>query len=149
MNDSIWSKPLESLYEGLARPTPAPAAVTAAAVSARLGLALLIKALEVVGKRNSFAGDRIRLRELIDNARLEAAKLAEAADQDIAADDDSRRSEIPMKAARAADEGSRLCDEARAFVTGAILADLDAAEFLLDAAAQAIHACLRVNLQSD
>ena len=149
MNNSIWNAPLESLYSGLASPTPAPAAVTAAAVSARLGLALLIKALAVVGKRSNFAGDRTKLNALIEGARAESAKLADAADEDIVADDDQRRSAVPMKAVRAADAGAELCHEARALVTGAIAADLDAAELLLDAATKAIQACLRANLESD
>jgi formiminotetrahydrofolate cyclodeaminase len=63
---TIWEAPLESLYDGLAAAKPAPAGVTAAAVSARLGLALLIKTLEITARR---AGDVETARALLPAAR--------------------------------------------------------------------------------
>ncbi len=146
--NSIWSRPLETLYQDLAAAKPAPAAVTAAAVSARLGTALLIKTLEVVGRRKSFSGDAQQLRGLLEAAREQSARLAEAADEDIAADAGQRRSEVPMKAAQAAEAALELCGSARALVTGAILADLDAASQLLRAAASAIRGCVEENAQT-
>lgn len=143
--NSIWTKPLEALYLDLAAAQPAPAAVTAAAVSARLGIALLIKALEVVGRRKRFAGDREQLSALLKAARAESDRLAEAADEDIAADAERRRREVPMKTARAAEAGWALCGEARKLVTGAVVADLEAAAVLLGSAVQAIHICVRSN----
>lgn len=137
---------MEALYGALAAPAPAPAAVTAAAVSARLGLALLIKALEVVGRRKNFSGDRDALRASIEHATQESAKLAQAADEDIHADPEQRREGVPMKAARAAESGLRLCEQARSIVTGAIAADLEAAVILLRAGRSAIYACVRSNL---
>jgi formiminotetrahydrofolate cyclodeaminase len=142
---SIWNESLESLYRDLAAPKPAPAAVTAAAVSARLGLALLIKTLEIVGRRRSFSGDAEKVRALIDAARAESEKLAEAAGEDITADPERRRSEVPMKAAHAAKSGLTLCSEAREFVTGAVAADLEAAALLLQAGLSAIQVCVRSN----
>ncbi len=142
---SIWNESTESLYRDLAEPKPAPAGVTAAAVSARLGMALLIKGLEIVGKRKTFAGDREKLRKLIETARRESAKLAEAADEDIVADADHRRSAVPMKAAQAAEAGLEICHAARSIVTGAITADLEAAALLMKAGLDAVHACVRSN----
>jgi formiminotetrahydrofolate cyclodeaminase len=145
MTDSIWNKPLELLVQNLEAPKPAPAAVTAAAVSARLGLALLIKVLEIVRRRKNFAGDGTRVQLMIDAAREESVKLAQAADDDITGDAGRKRSEIPMLAAQAAESGLALCAEARGAVTGAITADLDAAVFLVEAGLGAIQTCLRSN----
>ncbi len=147
MPDSIWNKPLESLVQNLEAPKPAPAAVTAAAVSARLGLALLIKVLEIVRGRKNFAGNGARVQSMIDAAREESVKLAQAADDDITGDAGRKRSQIPMLAAQAAESGLALCAEARGAVTGAIVADLEAAALLLQAGLTAIHACLRSNAQ--
>jgi formiminotetrahydrofolate cyclodeaminase len=143
---SIWNEPMETLYRDLVAPKPSPAAVTAAAVSARLGLALLIKVLDIVGKRKSFSGDAEKLNAMIDTARRESAKLAQAADDDVTADAERRRSEVPMQAADAAEAGLKLCREARAVVTGAIVADLEAAAVLLQAGLGAIQVCVRSNL---
>ncbi len=108
-------------------------------------MALLIKGLEIVGKRKTFAGDREKLRKLIETARRESAKLAEAADEDIVADADHRRSAVPMKAAQAAEAGLEICHAARSIVTGAITADLEAAALLMKAGLDAVHACVRSN----
>ncbi len=148
MNHSIWNESLESLYQDLEAAKPTPAGVTAAAVSARLGLGLLIKTLEVVRKRKSFSGDADKVRAALDAARRESAKLAEAADEDITADAARKRSAVPLKAAAAAEAGLALCEEARAFVTGAITADLEAATLLLQAGLNAIRVCVRSNLET-
>ena len=146
--DSIWRDPLETLYEGLAHPKPAPAAVTAAAVTARLGVALLIKTLAIVARRRSFAGDRKLLGNIIEAARKESGTLAQAADDDLLAGPELRRREIPIEAARAAEAALACCDLARPLVTGAIVADLDAAVLLLQAAAQAIRRCADENARN-
>lgn len=148
MTHSIWNETVESLYQSLAAPKPAPAGVTAAAVSARLGLALLIKTLEVVRKRKTFSGDAGQVGAWIEAARRESATLAEAADEDITAEAARRRSEVPMKAALAAEAGLALCAEARGVVTGAVIADLEAAALLLQAGLSAIHICVRSNSAS-
>ena len=148
VSHSIWNESLESLYRDLEAAKPAPAGVTAAAVSARLGLGLLIKTLEVVRKRKNFSGDGEQVGALIDAARRESATLAGAADEDITADAERRRSEVPMKAARAAEAGLALCAKARGVVTGAIAADLEAAALLLQAGLSAIQICVRSNSAS-
>ncbi len=145
MSGSIWKQPLESLYDGLAAPKSAPAAVTASAVSARFGLALLIKVLEVTIRRKAFSGDPAQFNAMIETARAESAKLAQAADDDTNAGPERRQSEIPTLAARAAEAGLAQCAKARPFITGPIAADLEAAVLLLDAARRAIIVCVESN----
>jgi formiminotetrahydrofolate cyclodeaminase len=145
MKSSIWEESLGAFYRELAEPTPAPAAVTASAVSARLGLALLIKTLRVVERRKSFAGDRQRLSAMIEAALEESAALARAADEDITGEPERKQRDIPMQAARAADAGLALCIEARSIVTGAVAADLESANLLLAAAQRAILHCVNTN----
>jgi formiminotetrahydrofolate cyclodeaminase len=142
---SIWKAPLESLYEGLAAAKPAPAGVTAAAVSARFGMALLIKALEITVKRRDFAGDAATVRSWIDAARKEADALAEAANEDIAGAAERKRIEIPMMAARALVAGLDLCAEAAGVVRGALAADVGVAAMLLGGAVRAIVLCVDSN----
>jgi formiminotetrahydrofolate cyclodeaminase len=136
---SIWTQPLESLYEGLAAAKPAPAGVTAAAVSARFGMALLIKALEITARRNE------GVRGWIDVARGYSAILAEAAHDDIVAAPERKRIEIPMRAARAAAGGLELCAEAASVVRGPLAADLGVAAMLLCASVRAIVLCVDSN----
>lgn len=143
--NSIWDEPLESLYEGLAAAKPAPAGVTAAAVSARLGLALLIKTLEITARRRDFGGDAETVRGWIDAARRYSVILAEAANDDIVGPPERKRIEIPMNAARAAAAGLDLCAEAAGVVRGAVAADLGAAAALLCAAVRAIGMCVDSN----
>ena len=145
MHNSIWNQPLESFYADLAAPTPAPAAVSAAAVTARFGVALLIKVLEIVRRRKSFTGDRDVLASWIATAQRESAILAQAADADITAPQERKRSEIPSEAAQAAETGLALCAHARTVVTGAISADLEAAAAFLDSAVRAIRHCVESN----
>lgn len=142
---SIWSEPLESLYEGLASAKPSPAGVTAAAVSARLGLALLIKTLEITANRRAFTGEAAKLRLWINNARRYSEILAEAANDDIVAAPERKRIEIPMNAARSAAAGLDLCAEAAGFVHGPVAADLGAAAALLCASVRAILLCVDSN----
>lgn len=149
VHESIWKQPLEGLYGDLAAPRPAPAAVTAAAVCARLGLALLIKSLEVVGRRKSFAGDREQLGELLEAARVESQKLAEVADEDIVAGEERRRSEVPVRATRAAEAALALCGRARPLITGAVAADLESAVLLLQGATRAVRVCMHTNTAGD
>jgi formiminotetrahydrofolate cyclodeaminase len=138
---SIWREPLESLYEGLAAAKPAPAGVTAAAVSARFGLALLIKTLEITARR----GDDEALRGWLGAARRYSEILAEAANDDIAAAPERKRIEIPMIAARAAVAGLDLCAEAAGVVRGALAADLGVAAMLLCSGVRAIVLCVDSN----
>ncbi len=140
---TIWEAPLESLYEGLAAAKPSPAGVTAAAVSARLGLALLIKTLEITARRS---GDAETVRAWITASRRYSDILAEAANDDIVAAAERKRIEIPMNAARAAVGGLDLCSEAAGLVRGPLAADLGAAAALLCAAVRAIVLCVDSNV---
>jgi formiminotetrahydrofolate cyclodeaminase len=135
----IWNDTLESLYEGLAAAKPSPAGVTAAAVSARLGMALLIKVLEITARRNE------GVRGLIDSARGYSTILAEAANDDIVGAPELKRIEIPMKAARTAAAGLELCAEAAGVVRGALAADVGVAAVLLGSAVRAIVLCVDSN----
>src|SRR5580693_2619639 len=85
MDASIWPGTLASFCEEVAGSNPAPAAVAASAVTASLGLSLLIKVLEITGRRKSFAGDAQRVRALIDGAHRALAELKRTADDDIQA----------------------------------------------------------------
>ncbi len=136
----IWKEPLESLYDGLAAAKPAPAGVTAAAVSARFGVALLIKTLEITKR-----GHAETVRGWLAAARRCSEILAEAANDDIVGPPERKRIEIPMNAARAAAAGLDLCAEAAGVVRGAVAADLGAAAALLCAAVRAILLCVDSN----
>ena len=142
---SIWTATLESLYEGLAAAKFAPAGVTAAAVSARFGLALLIKALGITLRRKDFTGDAETLHAWLRAARRYAEILAEAANDDIAGAPERTRMEIPMNAARSAIGGLDLCAEAAGVVRGPLAADLATAAMLLCAAVRAILLCVDSN----
>jgi formiminotetrahydrofolate cyclodeaminase len=142
---SIWTEPLESLYEGLAAAKPSPAGVTAAAVNARFGMALLIKTLEITVRRRDFSGDAEAVRGWIATARRYSEILAEAATDDIVGAPERKRIEIPMNAARAAAAGLDLCAEAAGVVLGALAADVGVAAVLLGSAVRAIVLCVDSN----
>src|ERR1700686_4094984 len=118
MTVSVWATSVESLYQELTLAKPAPASVVAAAVTARMGIALLIKTLAVVGNRNSFEGDRDKLKTLTEAAQRESSKLAEVAEDVVTGAPERKRSEVPMNAARPAEAALGLCAEARAIATG-------------------------------
>jgi formiminotetrahydrofolate cyclodeaminase len=160
MHASIWPDTLASFCDQVAGSNPAPAAVAASAVTATLGLSLLIKVLEIVGRRKSFAGDAQKLRTLIDAARRQAEELKSAADDDIEAvrryvgshDPAGTRDaiDVPMRAARAAVAGLDLCAEAtgiQGVKQGLPAADLHAAAILLSAALRAILVSVEFNLR--
>jgi hypothetical protein len=94
MTLSVWAMSTESLYHELTLPKPAPASVVVAAVTAQIGTALLIKTLAVVGNRNSFEGDRNKLRPLTEAAQRESSKLAEAAEDDVTGAPDRKRTAV-------------------------------------------------------
>ncbi len=160
MPASIWPETLASFCDDVAGSNPAPAAVAASAVTAALGLSLLIKVLEIAGKRKSFVGDPRLLKTLITLARHEAEALRLAADHDIAAvrlylesrDPAAARNaiEVPMRAARAAGAGLDLCAEGatiQGVKQGLPAADLHAAAILLSAALRAILVSVEFNLR--
>lgn len=145
MSHSIWSDSLSIFSDSVAATRPAPAGVAAACVAANLGLSLLIKTLAITGGQTA----------LLESARLEAAHLRAAADEDIGAvtqfmssrDAASLRQAIdaPLRAARAAVAGLELC--AKASVKAALSADLAAAQALLGGALRAILICIDANLR--
>jgi formiminotetrahydrofolate cyclodeaminase len=161
--DSIWNSTLESFRESVASAEPTPAGVTAAAVSATLGVSLLLKVLAIVARRKSFAGDVERLSSLRHAAKNESVRLSQYADDDIAAYRaylESRRLKIedpamalhgaietPLHAAESALSSLDVCADAAALVQGAVLADLATAAVLLNGAIRAMLLSVEVNLQ--
>jgi formiminotetrahydrofolate cyclodeaminase len=129
------------LCESLAAAKYAPAGVTAAAVSARFGMALLIKTLEITARR----GHAEAVRGWLTAARRYSEILSEAANEDIVGTPERKRIEIPMNAVRAAVAGLDLCAEAAEVVRGALAADLGVAALLLCAAVRAVLLCVDSN----
>jgi formiminotetrahydrofolate cyclodeaminase len=153
MDASLWPSTIASFCEDVAGSNPAPAGVAASAVAASLGLSLLIKVLEIAGRRKSFAGDAQKLRALVHSAHRELAELKSAADDDIQAVRTGGRNaiEVPMRAARAAVAGLDLCVEGTGIegvTKGLAAADLGAAVLLLSGAARAILLCVAFNLRA-
>jgi formiminotetrahydrofolate cyclodeaminase len=171
MESSIWSSTLESFLDRMAGPEPTPASVTAAAVTASFASALLIKVLEISGKRKDFAGDRQQLAELIEAARAEKAKLAQAADEDIlafrsymdhlriprVAGEGERQSgffaaarravEVPMSAARSAVRSLEVCVVAIDLASSHVVADVGGAAVLLSGAVRTMAVSIDSNLR--
>ncbi len=162
MSDSIWSAALATFRDRLAGLEPVPAGVSAAAVSATLGLGLLIKVLEIASKRKGFAGDRKLVESLVHDARNKSQILAHLADEDVAAfhqyldclrrkestDAAMRRAiEIPLKIARATGSGLALCEQATGLVHAFVAPDLGAAGALLAGAICATLFSLEANLE--
>jgi formiminotetrahydrofolate cyclodeaminase len=161
MSDSIWTATLASFRDRVASAEPAPAGVSAAAVSATLGLGLLTKVLEIASKRKNFSGDRELVAALLDEARTSSQTLSQLADEDIAAfnqyleclrrkqptDAAIRKAiEVPLNVARTAASGLDLCEKATGMVHAFIAPDLGTASILLRGAVRA--ALLSVNLNA-
>ena len=147
MDASIWPATLDSFRERVASTDAAVAGVATAAVSASFGLSLLIKVLQITGRRKGFSGDREQLGAWLEAARTLSADLARAAEDDIArGTSPAKAAEAPLSAARAAGAGLNLCAEAAAVVRGSVAADLGVAAFLLASAARGILLCVDSNL---
>jgi formiminotetrahydrofolate cyclodeaminase len=162
MEGSIWTATLASFRDRLASAEPAPAGVSAAAVSATFGLGLLTKVLEIASKRKDFAGDRELVRSLFNDARSQSLTLSRLADEDIAAFDEyldclrrkqptdaaiRRAIEVPLNVARAAASGLDLCEKAAGLVHAFVASDLGAASSLLHAAVLATLMTVDFNVQ--
>jgi formiminotetrahydrofolate cyclodeaminase len=162
MSDSIWTATLATFRDRVAGLEPAPAGVSAAAVSATFGLGLLTKVLEIASKRKGFTGDRELVRALLDDARNKSQMLSQLADEDIAAFheylDCIRRKqpthvairkaiEVPLNVARAAVSGITLCDQATSLVHAFVAPDLGTAVTLLSAAVRSMLLTVNFNLQ--
>jgi formiminotetrahydrofolate cyclodeaminase len=110
-------------------------------------MCLMIKAMSITGGHA----------DLVDTARLEAAHLRGAADDDVGAvmeymharDAATLRQaiEAPMRAARAAVAGLELCVRASGAVKPSLAVDQRAAEALIAGALRAILMCIDSNLR--
>lgn len=162
MPDSIWTAPLATFRDRVAGLEPVPAGVSAAAVTASLGLGLLMKVLEIASKRKDFAGDRKLVANLLHEARNKSQILAHLADEDIAAFrqylDCLRQKEstdaairkaiaIPLGIARAASSGIKLCQQATGLVHKFVAPDLSTASALLSAAVRSTLTTVESNVE--
>jgi formiminotetrahydrofolate cyclodeaminase len=162
MTDSIWTAALATFRDRVAGLEPVPAGVSVAAVSATLGLGLLIKALEIASKRKDFSGDRELVATLLHEARNKSQILAHLADEDIAAFhqylDCLRRKEstssairkaieVPLAVARASAASVTLCEQATGLVHAFVAPDLATAAALLAAAVRSTLGTLEFNVQ--
>ena len=152
MPDSIWKSTLEEFRGQVASSAPVPAGVSVAAVSATLGLSLLMKVLEITRKRKDFSGDPRKIEDLLTTARTESERLKQYADDDIVAYAEymaRRRSpeetaalrkaiEVPLGAARSAASGIKLCADATKMTPASIAPDLGTAANLLAGAVRSI-----------
>jgi len=162
MKSTVSHSTIESLRGHIAdAKDPIVAGVAVSAVSAGLGMALLALTLKVASRRKNFAGNRARLRALLNAANKESARLVRYADEDIAAYQKYRNSlkrkrgidaalsriiETPLEAAGSAARGLDLCAEAVSLVPLSVASDLGAAETLLAGAVRAILLTVDVNL---
>jgi methenyltetrahydrofolate cyclohydrolase len=162
MPDSIWAATLSAFRDRLASLEPAPAGVSAAAVSAIFGLGLLTKVLLVASRRKDFAGDRQFVRNLLEDARDQSALLSQLADDDIeafhqyldclrqktAVDAAIRKAiEVPLNVARIAASGVDLCEAATGLIHAFVAPDLGTAAALLTATVQSTLLTVKSNLQ--
>jgi formiminotetrahydrofolate cyclodeaminase len=148
MADSIWKSKLEEFRVQVASRAPVPAGVSVAAVSATLGLNLLIKVLEITRKRKDFSGDPRKIEEWLTSARTESDRLKQYADQDVVAYAEymatrnaaalRKAIEVPLGAARAAAAGIKLCADAADITPASIAPDLGTATILLTGAVRSI-----------
>jgi formiminotetrahydrofolate cyclodeaminase len=162
MSDSIWTATLATFRDRVSGLEPVPAGVSAAAVSATLGLGLLTKVLEIASKRKDFAGDPELVNSLLHDARNKSQILTHLADEDIVAFhqylDCLRRKEstdaairkaieIPLNVARAASSGIKLCEQATGLVHAFVAPDLGTAAALLSAAVRSTLRTVEFNVQ--
>jgi formiminotetrahydrofolate cyclodeaminase len=162
MSDSIWTAPLATFCDRVASLDPVPAGVSAAAVSATLGLALLAKVLEIASKRKDFSGDRELTASLLHQARNQSQILVQLAEEDIVvyrryldalrrkeSIDEARRKtiEIPLTIARTSASGIALCGHAAGLIHAALAPDLVTARALLAAAVESTLSTVDANLK--
>jgi methenyltetrahydrofolate cyclohydrolase len=162
MPDSIWTASLATFRDRIAGPEPAPAGVSAAAVTATLGLGLLTKVLEIASRRKDFSGDRALVSSLLHEARNKSQILVQLAEEDIQAFrqylDCLRRKEstaaalrktieVPLVIARTSASGVALCEQATGLVHEFVAPDLATARALLSAAAASTIVTVKANLK--
>ncbi len=162
MENSLWASPLNVFDSALAEPRASPAAGSAAAVSARFAVSLVIKILAITKAR---VADGSQIDLLIASARRESGILAQAADDDSAAfatyldcirnaADEKRRDlmmlkaiEVPLNAARSAVRVLGLSREAALLIPAFLRADLGAAVLLLSGCVRALLMIVDYNLK--
>lgn len=165
MKHSIWAATIDDFSSDLAKPQPSPAAGSAAAVSARLAVCLLIKVLEITSGRKRVTGDTEQIHSLLQAARNESETLGRVADEDSTAfagylasvrqkaDQSTLNAamleaiEVPMNGARSAARALALCGEAVPLIPAFIAADLGAAALLLSGAVRAMLITVDYNLR--
>lgn len=172
MKQPIRKSTIERLCDRIAQ-GPTPAGVSVAAISASFALGLLMMALDVTARRADIVVDRRRASRLRNAARGVWATLMNLADEDVAAFDaylESRRlprgnsgetakrkralasslrraTQVPLRVARTAALGLRLCADAAEFVYRGVAPDLDAAIMTLGASARIAIASARSNIE--
>jgi formiminotetrahydrofolate cyclodeaminase len=162
MSDSIWSATLASFRDRVAGLEPVPAGVSAAAVSATLGLGLLTKVLDIASQRKDFTGDREFVGTMLEDVHHKSQMLEALADEDIVAfrdyldclrrkestDSAIRKAiEIPLDVARAAASGIQLCEQAKGLVHAFVAPDLATASALLSAAVRSTLRTVEFNVE--
>ena len=162
MSDSIWTAPLVTFRDRVASIDPVPAGVSAAAVTATFGLALVTKIIEIASKRKDFSGDRELAANLLHQARNESQVLVQLAEEDIRAfrqlldavrrkepiEQAQRRTiEIPLEVARTSASGIALCEQAAGLIHTALVPDLVTARTLLAAAVESTLSTVKANLE--
>ncbi len=161
MASSLWKLTLERFADDVAA-GPTPAGVSVSAVAARFALELLAMSLQVTAKRRDSSGQREKISQLLDAAKLEASRMTKYADDDVAAyqgylkDRKSARAkdalraaiEVPMKVAESALRGLGLCAQAAGVVSAAVAPDLGSAAAIFGAAVRAAARSAEANAAS-
>jgi len=162
MSDSIWAASLATFRDRVASIDPVPAGVSAAAVTATLGLALLTKVVDIASNRKDFSGDRELAASLLHEARNQSQILVQLAEEDIAvyrryldalrrkeSIEQARRKtiEVPLAIARTSASGIALCEQAAQLIHVALAPDLITARALLAAAVESTLSTVKANLE--
>lgn len=150
MSDELWRESLAAFRAALAADAPTPGCGAAAAVTADLGLALVVKALRI-SRRHA---DSVALAEQLAQAESLLGRLGRFADEDMQAFSDylqaAQRSDeardelaarqacaVPLASAHGCLQGLEIAVVARPLVRGALSSDVRAGGLLLHAALSA------------
>lgn len=139
MSDELWRESLAAFRAALAADAPTPGCGAAAAVTADLGLALVVKALRI-SRRHA---DSVALAEQLAQAESLLGRLGRFADEDMQAFSDylqaAQRSDearelaarqacaVPLASAHGCLQGLEIAVVARPLVRGALSSDVHAA----------------------
>lgn len=149
MSDELWRESLAAFRAALAADAPTPGCGAAAAVTADLGLALVVKALRI-SRRHA---DSVALAEQLAQAESLLGRLGRFADEDMQAFSDylqaAQRGDeardlaarqacaVPLASAHGCLQGLEIAVVARPLVRGALSSDVRAGGLLLHAALSA------------